>query len=61
MRSTTKCCASQMSAFCQKNIIKCPCVITADDAFPLGYHLMKPYGGRTQRVHLITDSHVQEE
>ena len=26
--------------------IKCPYVITADDAFPLGHHLMKPYGGR---------------
>ena len=26
--------------------IKCPYVITADDAFPLGNHVMKPYGGR---------------
>ena len=26
--------------------IKCPYLITADDAFPLGHHLMKPYGGR---------------
>ena len=26
--------------------VKCPYVITADDAFPLGRHLMKPYGGR---------------
>ena len=25
---------------------KCPYVITADDAFPLGHHVMKPYGGR---------------
>ena len=24
---------------------KCPYVATADDAFPLGYHVMKPYGG----------------
>ena len=24
----------------------CPYVITADDAFPLGRHVMKPYGGR---------------
>ena len=26
--------------------IKCSYVITADDAFPLGKHVMKPYGGR---------------
>ena len=26
--------------------IKCHYVITADGAFPLGHHLMKPYGGR---------------
>ncbi len=25
---------------------QCPYMITADDAFPLGRHLMKPYGGR---------------
>ena len=25
---------------------KCPYVVTADEAFPLGYHVMKPYGGQ---------------
>ena len=47
--------------FLKKTNFKCPYVITADNAFPLGYHLMKPYGGRTQSVYLITNSHVQEE
>ena len=26
--------------------IKCPYVVTADDAFPLGCHVTKPYGGK---------------
>ena len=38
---------------------KCPYVITVDDDFPLGLHVMKPYGGRylehAKRI-LITDS-----
>ena len=47
--------------FFPKSNIKCRCVITANGVFPLGYHLMERYGGRTQCLYLITDSHVQEE
>ena len=37
---------------------KCPYVITADDAFPLGCHVMKPFGGKYlehQNASLTTD------
>ena len=47
--------------FLPKTNIKCPYVITADDTFPLGYHLMNPHEGRTQSVYLIANSHLQEE
>ena len=33
-------------SFLRNTNMKCPYVVTADDAFPLGHHLMKPYGGR---------------
>ena len=36
----------QKECFLPNTNIKFPYVIAADDAFPLGHHLMKPYGGR---------------
>ena len=43
---------------------QCPFVITADDAFPLGRHVMKPHGGwylEHKNVFSITDCPGQDE